>query len=318
MPIETLPLATAAPSNRTLTGIAFKIASVVVFLAMAALLKAAEGVPAGELAFFRSFFAIIPVVTFLAWRGQLVTGVKTKYPLRHLARGLAGTGGMMFGFYALTQLPFAEATTLNYATPLIIVVISALFLDETVRLYRWSAVILGLVGVIIISWPRLTLLSSGVDQKAAIGVGSAMLACLFAAIAMVQVRKLVHTEQSATIVFYFSLSSTAIALCTLPFGWVMPSPLQLGYLITAGICGGIAQILLTESYRHADMSVVAPFEYTSLIFSIAIGFFVFKDMPTWHVLVGGLIVVGSALFVIYRERQLGKAAPEKEVATPQG
>ncbi|HZY67567.1 MAG TPA: EamA/RhaT family transporter, partial [Devosia sp.] len=105
--------------NSTLTGIAFKVASVIVFLAMAALLKAAEGVPAGELAFFRSFFAILPVVVFLAWRGELVSGVKTKYPLRHLARGLAGTGGMMFGFYALTLLPFPEAITLNYATPLI-------------------------------------------------------------------------------------------------------------------------------------------------------------------------------------------------------
>jgi drug/metabolite transporter (DMT)-like permease len=308
---------TAAP-NRTLTGIAFKVASVIVFLAMAALLKAAQGVPAGELAFFRSAFAIIPVVVFLAYRRELREGVKTKWPLRHLARGLAGTGGMLFGFYALTKLPFPEAVTLNYATPLIIVVISALFLDEVVRLYRWSAVILGFIGVVIISWPRLTLLSTGVDQQAAVGVGAALLACLFAAIAMVQVRKLVHTEKSATIVFYFSLSSSVISLMTLPLGWVMPTPMQLLYLVTAGICGGIAQILLTESYRHADMSVVAPFEYTSLIFSVAIGFFAFGDVPTWQVLVGGLFVVGSALFIIFRERQLGRVRPEKEVATPQG
>src|SRR6188768_4292820 len=163
------PPAPPATANRTLRGIGFKVASVIVFLAMAALLKAAQGVPAGELAFFRSFFAIIPVVVFLAFKRELVSGVKTKYPLRHLARGVAGTGGMMFGFYALTKLPFAEATTLNYATPLIIVVLSALFLDEVVRLYRWTAVVLGLIGVIIISWPRLTLLSTGVDQDAAIG-----------------------------------------------------------------------------------------------------------------------------------------------------
>ena len=90
--------------NGALTGIGFKVASVIVFLVMAALLKAAEGVPAGELAFFRSFFAIIPVVVFLTWRGELVEGMKTKYPMRHLARGLAGTGGMLFGFYALTKL----------------------------------------------------------------------------------------------------------------------------------------------------------------------------------------------------------------------
>ena len=307
------------PQNAALTGIAFKVASVLVFLVMAALLKASQGVPAGELAFFRSFFAIIPVVVFLAWRGELREGVKTRYPLRHLARGLAGTGGMLFGFYALTKLPFPEAITLNYATPLIIVVISALFLDEVVRLYRWSAVVLGLVGVIIISWPRLTLLSSGVDQEAAIGVGAALLACLFAAIAMVQVRKLVHTEKSATIVFYFSISSSIIALMTFPFGWVMPSPMFILYLVGAGICGGIAQILLTESYRYADMSVVAPFEYTSLIFSVIIGFVFFGDVPTWFMLAGGLIVVGSGLFIIYREHRLGLSETKaSEVTTPQG
>lgn len=318
-PPEPMSVTNSPPPPRSaLTGIAFKVASVLVFLVMAALLKAAQGVPAGELAFFRSAFAIIPVVVFLAWRGELREGVKTNYPLRHLARGLAGTGGMLFGFYALTQLPFPEAVTLNYATPLIIVIISALFLDELVRLYRWSAVVLGFIGVLIISWPRLTLLSTGVDQRAAIGVGSALLACLFAAIAMVQVRKLVHTEKSATIVFYFSLSSSVIALMTAPLGWIVPSPTYVAYLIGAGIAGGIAQILLTESYRHADMSVVAPFEYTSLIFSIAIGFFVFGDVPTWQMLVGGLIVIGSALFIIFRERQLGKPGAEKEVATPQG
>ena len=155
-------------------------------------------------------------------------------------------------------------------------------------------------------------------RSAAIGVGSALMACLFAAIAMVQVRKLVHTEKSATIVFYFSISSSVIALMTWPLGWVMPSPLFFAYLVGAGIAGGIAQILLTESYRHADMSVIAPFEYTSMIFSIGIGFFAFGDVPTWHMLIGGIIVVGSALFIIFRERQLGKKLPEREVATPQG
>jgi drug/metabolite transporter (DMT)-like permease len=132
------------------------------------------------------------------------------------------------------------------------------------------------------------------------------------------VRKLVDTERSATIVFYFLASSSVIALATIPFGWVMPTPLQAVFLIGAGLFGGTAQILLTESYRHADMSVVAPFEYTSLVFSVIVGFLAFGDVPTWQMLVGGLIVVGSGLFIIYRERQLGKVRPEQEVATPQG
>lgn len=307
-----------AARNRLLTGIAFKLSSVLVFLMMAALVKAAGELPVGELAFFRSFFAILPVVIFLAWRGELLVGMTTKYPLGHFWRGLAGTGGMVFGFYALTQLPFPEAITLNYATPLIIVALSAIFLGEVVRLYRWSAVIVGLIGVIIIGWPRLSLLTTGVNAAETIGVLSALTACLCAAIAMVQVRRLVLTERSATIVFYFSVSSAVLSLATFPFGWVWPTPEVALMLVGAGICGGIAQILLTESYRYAEMSVIAPFDYTSLIFSLIIGFVVFGDVPTWYMLVGGVLVVGSGLFLIWREHQLGKQRPEKEVATPQG
>jgi drug/metabolite transporter (DMT)-like permease len=132
------------------------------------------------------------------------------------------------------------------------------------------------------------------------------------------VRTLIRTERSATIVLYFLLSSAVISLVTVPFGWVMPSPLVTIYLIGAGIAGGVAQIMLTESYRHADLSVVAPFEYSSLIFSIIIGFFFFGDVPTIFMLVGSVVVVASGLFIIYREQQLGRPRPEKEVVTPQG
>ena len=123
-----------------LRGIAFKVASVCVFLVMSSLLKASQGIPAGELVFFRSAFAIVPVVIYLALRRELIVGFKTAYPLGHVWRGLVGTGGMVFGFYALTQLPLPEAIALSYATPLVIVVFSALFYHERVRLYRWSAV----------------------------------------------------------------------------------------------------------------------------------------------------------------------------------
>jgi drug/metabolite transporter (DMT)-like permease len=310
------------PASRgSLTGIAFKIGSVLIFLVMSSLLKASDGVPAGELAFFRSCFAIIPVVAFLAWRGELRSGVRTKYPFGHFWRGLAGTGGMMFGFFALTKLPLPEAITINYATPLIIVALSAMFMGEIVHAYRWSAVVVGLCGVIVIAWPRLTLLSSGLSNESAIGALSALAGCVCAAIAMVQVRRLVQTERSATIVFYFSISSTLISLCTLPFGWVMPTAPQWAFLIGAGFAGGIAQILLTESYRHAEMSVVAPFEYSSLLFSLVIGYAFFGDVPTVFMLVGAVIVVGSGLFIIYREHRLGldrTRGAAREVVTPQG
>ena len=310
----------SVPKSRgSLVGIAYKVASVLIFLVMSSLLKASEGIPTGELVFFRSFFGIFPVVAFVAWQGELRSAFVTHSVVGQIWRGLVGTGSMWMGFFALSKLPLPESVTLNYATPLMIVVVGAIFLHETVRVYRWSAVVVGLIGVVIIAWPRLTLLSTGVSSEAAIGIGASLLGSFFAAIAMLLVRQLVQRERSTTIVIYFLISSAIIAALTLPFAWVTPTPLQAVYLVGAGIAGGIAQILLTESYRHGEMSVIAPFEYSSLIFSVLIGYFFFGDVPTWFMLVGGLIVVGSGLFIIYREHQLGRDnAKAREAVTPQG
>ena len=311
------PLLPTRPNN-PLKGIAFKVASVIAFIAMSALLKASQGVPVTEQVFFRSFFGLIPVVVWLAYGGQLRAGMRTQRLAGHLGRGFIGTVSMMAGFTALALLPLPEATTLSYAMPLLIVVFSAIFLREVVRLYRWSAVAVGMVGVLIIALPSLTLFSSGVGNGAALGVAAALTGACLGAVAQLLVRNLVQTERSATIVFYFLASSSVILLFTAPFGWIVPTPLQAFYLVGAGICGGVGQILVTESYRHADMSVVAPFEYTSLVFSIVIGYFAFGDVPTWQMLAGGMIVIASGLFIIWREHKLGRAMPEKEMATPQG
>ena len=307
--------------HNPLKGIGFKIGSVCVFLAMSSLIKASENIPAGELVFFRSAFAIIPVLAYLAYRRELLVGLKTKYPIGHVWRGLVGTGGMGFGFFALTQLPLPEAIAISYATPLLIVVFSAVFYHERVRLYRWSAVLIGLVGVIIIISPRLSVFTGGISNMsgASIGAISALLACCFAATAMMLVRRLVQTERSATIVLYFSLVSALIGSFTLFFAWVTPTPEQFALLVGAGITGGIGQILLTESYRHADMSVVAPFEYASLLLSVGVGYFFFKDIPTIDMLIGGLIVVGAGIFIIFREHRLGLDNNKaREVSTPEG
>jgi drug/metabolite transporter (DMT)-like permease len=312
--------ATKLPASRgALTGIALKVTSVLIFLVMSSLLKASQGVPAGELVFFRSFFGVLPVVAFLAWRGELREGLKSNNVVSQIWRGLVGTVSMGLGFFALTRLPLPEAVTINYAMPLIIVIFSAIFLRETVRAYRWTAVIVGLVGVVIIAWPQLTLFSGGVNSAAAVGALAAIGGATMGAVAQLLVRTLIRTERSGTIVLYFLLSSSVISLLTVPFGWVVPSPLTTVLLVGAGIAGGIAQVVLTESYRHADMSVVAPFEYTSLVFSVIIGFLFFGDVPTWFMLVGGVIVVGSGLFIIYREHRLGlDQSKVREVVTPQG
>jgi drug/metabolite transporter (DMT)-like permease len=294
---------------------------VAIFVAMSALIKAAGQLPAGQIVFFRSFFAMMPILVFLAWRGDLWTAFHTKRPLGHVARGLVGVTAMGLGFFALTRLPLPEAITLNYAQPLLVVVLSALFLGETVRAFRWSAVVIGLVGVCIVSWPKLTLFRSGavMEDQEMLGVAAALAAAAVSAGAMLLVRNLVRTEKTGTIVLWFSLTASIISLLSFPLGWAGLSATQSALLVSAGICGGIAQLLMTEGYRHADVSTVAPFEYTSMILGIAVGYFAFGDVPTIHMLVGGAIVVGAGIFIIWREQRLGlERGAARKVTPPQG
>lgn len=307
-PERHLPLAdtiAVAAEPRPLLGIACKVTSVFIFVLMSTLLKAAEGIPAGELVFFRSFFAIFPVVIYLAYTHQLQGAMQTSDIFGHVWRGLVGVMSMLSGFYALTLLPLPESIAINYASPLMIVVLSAVFLKEQVRVYRWSAVFVGFLGVLIIVWPRLSLFSSGsMSHGEAVGAIFALVGALSSAVAMMLVRKLVQHERTATIVIYFSLTSTVIALFTWPFGWVVPQMWQMALLIAAGFAGGIAQIFLTECYRHAEMSTIAPFEYTSMLLGLGIGYVVFGDVPTIQMLIGSTIVIGAGIFIIYREHKL--------------
>jgi len=290
-----------------MTAIVLKVLSVMIFVAMSTLIKAAGELPTGQIAFYRSLFAILPIIVVFAWRRQLLKSFQTRHPFSHVARGVVGVTGMWFSFYGLTRLPLPEAVTINYAQPLIVVAASAIFLGELVRVYRWTAVAIGFVGVVIVSWPNLTLFSEpgGIGHDQALGAVALFAAALISGIAMLLVRRLVKSESSATIVLYFSVTATVLSLATLPFGWSSLTQEQLACLTLAGICGGVAQILLTQSYRHAGMSVIAPFEYTSLILAIGAGYFVFGDVPTAYTIVGGAIVVASGLFIIWREQRLG-------------
>ncbi len=306
--------------GRTLTGIGLKVLSIAIFVGMQACIKAAGQLPAGQIVFFRSFFAILPIIVFLAWRRELSTALATSRPGSHIMRGLVGVSSMTLGFFALTRLPLPEAITLNYAQPLLVVVFSALFMGEAIRVYRWTAVVIGMVGVLIVSWPKLTLFTgdAGMSSGEALGVVAALVSAAISAVALLLVRNLVRTERSATIVMWFSLTAATAGLATLPFGWSPLTATQTALLIGSGICGGVAQIVMTESYRHAEASTVAPFEYTSLLMGVAVGYLLFNELPTIHMLVGGLIVIGSGIFIIWRERQLGlERAAARKVAPPQ-
>lgn len=307
--------------SRALTGIALKIASVTVFVAMATCIKAAgEGVPAGQIVFFRSLLAMVPVFAYLAVRRQLHTAFKTKNLSSHFWRGLVGVSAMASGFYGLTHLPLPDAIALGYAKPLVMVILAAIFLGETIRVYRWTAVIVGFIGVSIISWPLLSIFDGDFWQSTqTLGVMACLASAILAAFAMILVRRLVMTEKTPTIVLYFSLSATLLSLGTLPFGWVVLDMASLVLLICAGLLGGIAQIMLTQSYRFAEVSTIAPFEYTSIILGIVIGFFVFGNIPQWSMLVGTAIVAAAGLFIIVREHRLGlERKSARRFITPQG
>ncbi|MFC6488000.1 DMT family transporter [Nitratireductor sp. GCM10026969] len=293
--------------QRPLVGITLKIMSVTVFVVMSSLIKSAGTVPAGQIVFFRSLFAIFPILVMLAWQHQLATAMRTERPVSHVLRGLVGVTAMALSFFGLTRLPLPDAITLNYAQPLLVVVFSALFIGEAVRIYRWSAVLVGFVGVVVIAWPKLTLLtgSTGLEAGQAVGVIAILGGAAASAVAMLLVRRLVTTEKTATIVMWFSVTATVVSLFTIPFGWAPLTYWQFLALTGAGLCGGVAQILMTQCYRYAELSTIAPFEYTSMLLAIVVGYFAFGDIPTLYTLVGGLIVVGAGLFIIWRERQLG-------------
>lgn len=304
-----------------LFGISLKVCSVVVFMAMAALIKATDGtVPAGQVVFFRSLFAIPIIVAWLLLRGQLREGLHTRNPLGHVWRGLCGTTAMGLGFAALALLPLPEVTAIGYAAPLLTVVFAAMFLGEEVRIFRIATVAMGLVGVLIILSPRLSGVSDGsIDNGEAFGAMLVLTGAVFSALAQVFVRKLVTAEKVTAIVFYFSLTATGISLITLPFGWVVPDARTAATLIAAGLLGGVGQVLLTSSYRYAHASVVAPFEYASMVLALLVGYFIFDEAPTLVVLAGAAIVVSAGILIIWRERQLGlERARQRQSMTPQG
>jgi drug/metabolite transporter (DMT)-like permease len=302
-----------------LRGILLKVASVCVFMAMASLIKAtASEVPPGEAVFFRSFFAMPVIAVWLLYRHELSTGLRTANPLGHVWRSLVGTTAMGLGFAGLGLLPLPEVTAIGYASPLLVVILAAMFLNEPVRLFRVSIVAIGMAGVLIVLSPRLTVSAAAPDLAQTLGAVVVLAGAVFAALAQVFVRKLVLTEQTATIVFWFSALAALFSLVSLPWGWVYPAPLTLALLILCGILGGIGQVLLTSSYRYADASVIAPFEYTSMILALGVGYLVFGEVPTLVMLGGAAIIMLAGVLIIWREAQLGIERDKQRKALPPG
>ncbi|MGA8388514.1 MAG: DMT family transporter [Pseudolabrys sp.] len=288
--------------------IGLKLISALLFAFMSALVRQLGDVaPVGQMVFFRSAFAILPVVLVYAVRGELATAVRTSRPLGQLGRGLLSVGGMFTNFSALTRLPLADATAISFASPLITVALAAIILKERVRIYRWSAVVIGFAGVIVMLIPHLDIGRYAVIGGAAAAAGSmfAVISAFCNAGTVIQTRRLTKSETTSSIVFYFSLVCAIAGALTLPFAWHSPTPRELIALIALGVLGGFAHILLTESYRYGTASLVAPFDYTSMLWALLLGYWLFGELPDKLVYVGASIVAAAGLFVIWRERQLG-------------
>ncbi len=296
--------------------ITLKLVSMFMFAMMSTIIRyAAQEFPVGQLVFCRSAFAIIPVVLIYAWRRELKSAIYTERPFGHVGRGLISGSSMFLNFAALARLPLVDATALNFASPLITVALASVILKERVRIFRWSAVVVGFLGVIVMLFPLLDFrqFAGAASASVAIGVACALIGAVFASGSNIQTRRLTSTETTPSIVFYFSLFSALLAVPTLPFAWNAPTPIQWVALMAIGLLGGASHLLLTESYRFAPASVVAPFDYTQLLWVFLFGYFAFGEVPTVYVLVGAGIIVLAGLYVIWRERQLGlRRAPEVE------
>lgn len=314
-------MAAPRPKPNTVLAISSKLGAVAFFMGMATLIKiSSTRVPPGEAVFFRSIFALPIILGWITMRGELRTGLKTDNPLGHFWRGLVGVTAMSMGFAALGLLPLSEVKAIQYAQPVLVVIFAAMFLGERVRAFRLSAVALGMIGVLIIMSPRLTAISNTTtDPLLALGAILAFGSAVMAGLAHVFVRKLTMTEPTSAIVFWFSVTASMLSLLTLPFGWVWPTGAEAATLIGAGLCGGVGQIFLTSSYRYADASVVAPFEYFSILLALGIGYFIFSEVPTAVMLIGISLIVCAGILIIWRERKLGlERAKSRKVMTPQG
>jgi drug/metabolite transporter (DMT)-like permease len=283
-------------------GALMMLGATALFTIMSAMIKGVtEHVHFIEVMFFRSAFAL-PVMFVIAARGRNWGLLRTKRFPGHVVRAFTGTMAQGCSFFALTVLPLAEQTALTYTTPLFVTMLSIPFLGEKVGIHRWSAVLLGFLGILVIALGKGAFQGGGMPETViAIGMGVAVMQGVWSAMTTLLVRSLSATESSATIVLWQSLLMTAFTLVALPFVWVTPSLFEVCLLVLVGLVGGIAQVMLTEAYASAQVSALGPYSYTSILWSVAIGWVVFADAPGWSTVAGAALIVASGLYILHRE-----------------
>jgi drug/metabolite transporter (DMT)-like permease len=288
-----------ARQNRLL-GIGLRVGAATSFGFMAAAIKlgSARGVAVPEMAFYRFAFGLPPLLVWIALTRNFGAW-RTQRPLAHLTRGALGLSTMVCAFAGLTYLPLAESATIGFVAPLFSVMLSALILKEAVGRYRWSAVALGFIGVLIVMRP------SG-SQLPAAGLAFALAAAFGTAAVTITIRQIGRTEATPTIVLWFTLFSMAATALFLPFYGRGHDGPTWAILIGLGLAGGMGQLFLTSALRFAPVAVVVPFDYTQLIWAVLLGWAIWDTHPPASTWAGAAVIVASGLYTIYREHKLGR------------
>jgi len=293
----TADTALQSPSSDTGRGIAMMTLAVGLYSIMDAMVKwLGPDYPVLELVFFRSLFAFVPIA-YVLWRNGSFAGLRTTRPWGHAARSLAGLISISLFFYAYTRMPLANVVAISFAAPLLVTALSVPLLGERVGWRRWSAVLVGFLGVVVMVKPDAGLF----DEIAAL----ALLGTVFYALVIVSIRKLSRTETPLAIVFYYALTSTLVSGAAMPFVWVMPDAEGWVLLILMGVVGGIAQFAMTHAFRLADVSIIAPFDYMHIIWAALLGFFIWGEVPGNTIWIGVPIVMASGIYILLREARLG-------------
>lgn len=290
------------------------LAAHLLFTCMSAMVKELGGrIPFVEVMFFRSAFAL-PVVGLIVARSGGLMLLRTRRFPGHVMRAVTGTVAQGCSFFALTVLSLAEQTALGYTTPLFVTMLAIPLLGEKVGVHRWSAVLLGFCGVLVIAMGQGVFHSAGpVSTLAVLGTIAAVSQGFFSALTTLLVRQLSATETSTTIVLWQSVLMTAFTLLVLPFIWVTPGWADLGMLIMVGLVGGAAQWLLTEAYASAQVSALGPYSYSSLLWSIGLGWMLWGDVPAASMLAGAALIVVAGLYILHRELVRRRQADEGRV-----
>ena len=273
-------------------GFLYMFLSVCTFSVMDLLVKWSSDYPTGEVLFFRGFFGLLPTY-FLIPKNKLKTFYTTERSKEHLFRCLMGLMALIAIVVALRELPLAVVVSLSYAAPLFITVLSIFLLSEKVGVFRWLAVIIGFIGVIIIAEPGF----KGMNYLYFLP----LIFCIGMAFVTIMIRKLSTTEPIWLISIFFTITISIAGLATIPMGWIMPNFQDFILLALIGVTGGSANLFLTQSYKLSEVSLVAPLKYLALVFAIFFGYFIWNEIPTIKTLIGASLVVLASLIIFRRE-----------------